>query len=124
MTTAISTVPAGTPVRLTVRREGQTLEVSLRAERPPQGLGLEVLERIVGLTVTPAGEGLAVERVTSGSLAAEKGLRPGDRVLAANGQRVASAEELGREVLRGLDRGGLLLAVQRGRFVYNLDFPL
>ena len=124
VTTAISTVPAGTPVPLTVRREGQTLEVSLRAERPPQGLGLEVLERIVGLTVAPAGEGLAVGRVTPDSLAAEKGLRPGDRVLAANGQRVATAEELGREVLRGLDRGGLLLAVQRGRFVYNLDFPL
>ena len=124
VTTAISTVPAGTPVPLTVRRGSQTLEISLRAERPPQGLGLEVLERIVGLTVAPTGESLAVQRVTPDSLAAEKGLRPGDRVLAANGQRVVSAEELGREVLRALDRGGLLLAVQRGRFVYNLDFPL
>ena len=34
------------------------------------------------------------------------------------------AEELGREVLRGIERGGILLAVQRGRFVYNLDFAL
>jgi len=30
----------------------------------------------------------------------------------------------GIEVVRGIDRGGLLLAVGRGRYVYNLDFPL
>ena len=124
VTTAISTVPAGTPVRLTVRRGAQTVEVSLRAERPPQGLGLEVLERSLGLQVAAAGQGLAIEQVAPGSAAAERGLRRGDVVLAANGQRVSSAEELGREVLRALDRGGLLLAVQRGRYVYNLDLPL
>ncbi len=124
VTTAISTVPAGTPVRLTVRRGSQTLDLSLRAERPPQGLGLEVLERSLGLQVAAAGQGLAIEQVAPGSAAAERGLRRGDVVLAANGQRVSSAEELGREVLRALDRGGLLLAVQRGRYVYNLDLPL
>ncbi|HVF60747.1 MAG TPA: trypsin-like peptidase domain-containing protein [Thermoanaerobaculia bacterium] len=124
VTTAISTVPAGTPVRLSVRRGEQTVEVSLRAERPPQGLGLEVLERSLGLQVAAAGQGLAIEQVAPGSAAAERGLRRGDVVLAANGQRVSSAEELGREVLRALDRGGLLLAVQRGRYVYNLDLPL
>jgi serine protease Do len=124
VTTSISTVPVGTPVPLTVRRGSQTLEISLRAERPPQGLGLEVLERSLGLQVAPAGQGLAIEQVAPGSAAAERGLRRGDVVLAANGQRVGSPEELGREVLRALDRGGLLLAVQRGRYVYNLDFPL
>jgi len=35
-----------------------------------------------------------------------------------------STEALGREVVRGIDRGGLLLAVGRGRYVYNLDFAL
>ena len=124
VTTAVSTVPAGTPVRLAVRRGSQTVELSLRAERPPQGLGLEVLERSLGLQVAAAGQGLAIQQVAPGSAAAERGLRRGDVVLAANGQRVGSAEELGREVLRALDRGGLLLAVQRGRYVYNLDLPL
>ena len=124
VTTAISTVPAGTPVPLTVRRKERTIEVALRAERPPRGLGLEVLERSVGLRVAAAGQGLVIERVAPGSVAAERGLRRGDIVLGANGQRVGSAEELGREVLRALDRGGLLLAVERGRYVYNLDFPL
>ena len=34
------------------------------------------------------------------------------------------ARETHREVLRGLDRGGVLLMVQRGRYAYHLGFPL
>ena len=45
-------------------------------------------------------------------------------MLGANGQRLADAEALGREVLRAIDRGSLLLVVQRGRYAYNLTFPL
>jgi len=62
--------------------------------------------------------------VGRGSVAARAGLRPGDRVLAANGQRLRDAELLGHEVLRGLDRGSLLLVVGRGRYAYNLNLPL
>ncbi len=124
VTTALYTAAAGAPVDAEVRRGDQTVRLRLRAIHPPQGLGLEVLERSVGLTVEPARGGLAIRRVASGSVAAERGLRPGDVILGANGQQIDSTEALGREVLRGLDRGGLLLAVQRGRWVYNLDFPL
>jgi S1-C subfamily serine protease len=67
---------------------------------------------------------LMVASVARGSAADERGLEPGDVVLGANGNEVADAEALGREVLRGFDRGGLLLVVQRGRFAYNLSFPL
>jgi serine protease Do len=124
VTTALYTAAAGAPVDAEVRRGSQTLKVRLRAVHPPQGLGLQVLERSVGLSVEPVRGGLAIRRVANGSVAEDKGLRPGDVILGANGQQVDSVETLGREVLRGLDRGGLLLAVQRGRRVYNLDFPL
>jgi serine protease Do len=124
VTTALYTAAVGAPVDAEVRRGDQTVRLRLRAIHPPQGLGLEVLERSVGLTVEPARGGLAIRRVASGSVAAERGLRPGDIILGANGQQIDSTEALGKEVLRGLDRGGLLLAVQRGRWVYNLDFPL
>jgi serine protease Do len=124
VTTALYTAALGSPVQLEVRRGDQTLRPTLRTVRPPQGLGLEVLSGSVGLTVAPARGSLAVQRVTTGSEAERRGLRPGDVILGANGQRVGTVEELGREVLRGVDRGGLLLAVQRGRYIYNLDFPL
>jgi serine protease Do len=124
VTTALYTAAAGAAVDAEVRRGGQTLKVRLRAVHPPQGLGMQVLERSVGLAVEPVRGGLAIRRVAGGSAAEQKGLRPGDVILGANGQQVDSLETLGREVLRGLDRGGLLLAVQHGRWVYNLDFPL
>jgi len=124
VSTALYTAGVGNPVTLDVRRGERTLTVTLRTVPPPQGLGLRFLEESVGLDVTVSRGALAIQRVIGGTLAARRGLRAGDVILGANGQEVSSTEELGREVLRGLDRGGLLLAVQRGRYVYNLDFPL
>jgi serine protease Do len=123
--TALYTAPAGAAVELSVQRGEKTMKVALKPVHPPQGLGLQVLERSVGLKVEAAqGGGLAIRQVTTGSVAAERGLRPGDVIVGANGQQTPSVEALGREVLRGLDRGSLPLSVQRGRWVYNLDFPL
>jgi serine protease Do len=122
--TALYTASAGATVELEVRRGERTLKVALKPVHPPQGLGLQVLERSVGLKVEAVQGGLAIRQVANGSVAAERGLRPGDVILGANGQQTNSAEALGREVLRGLDRGSLPLSVQRGRWVYNLDFPL
>jgi serine protease Do len=124
VSTALYTAPSGTALELDVRRGDRTLKVSLKAVPPPQGLGRELLERNVGLRVEEGGGSLVIRRVADGSLAERKGLRPGDIILGANGQEVKKLDDLGREVLRGIERGGLLLAVQRGRFVYNLDFPL
>jgi serine protease Do len=122
--TALYTAAAGSAVSLELRRGERTLTVSLKAVQPPQGLGRQILESNVGLGVAESQGALVIRRVTEGSLAAGKGLRPGDVILGANGQEVSREEDLGREVLRGLERGGLLLAVQRGRYVYNLDFPM
>jgi serine protease Do len=124
VTTTLYTAAAGSPVELDVRRDGKTVKLRLKAVRPAQGLGLKVLEETVGLSVDEVRGGLAVQRVTDGSPAARRGLRPGDVILGANGQRTDSTEALGREILRGLDRGGVLLSVQRGRYVYTLDFAL
>ncbi|HKH46938.1 MAG TPA: trypsin-like peptidase domain-containing protein [Thermoanaerobaculia bacterium] len=124
VTTALYTAPVGSPLRLDVRRGDRSLKLTLRAVHPPKGLGLRFLERNVGLTVEARQGRLVVARVAGGSLAERRGLRTGDLILGANGQELSSAETLGREVVRGIDRGGLLLAVGRGRYVYNLDFPL
>jgi serine protease Do len=124
VSTALYSLPAGTPLRLQVRRGERALDVSLLPVEPPRELGLDILERTVGLTVTRQQGVLFVERVAPGSTAARTGLRPGDAILAANNREVESLDQLGEEVLRGFDRGGLPLVVQRGRFAYNLEFPL
>ncbi|HEX7180539.1 MAG TPA: trypsin-like peptidase domain-containing protein [Thermoanaerobaculia bacterium] len=124
VTTALYTTEVGKPVQLDVRRGDRSQRITLRAARPPEGLGLRFLQSSVGIEVAESQGTLVVRRVTEGSVAARRGLRPGDTILGANGQEVDTSEELGREVLRGIDRGGLLLAVGRGRYIYNLDFPL
>jgi serine protease Do len=124
VTTALYTAAAGAPLRLDVRRGDRSFKATLKSERPPEGLGLRFLERDLGLTVEEGNGRLVIRRVTEGSPADRRGLRAGDLILGANGQKLNSTEALGREVVRGVDRGGLLLAVGRGRYIYNLDFPL
>ncbi len=124
VTTAIYSVAAGSPLTLHVERDGVGRTFELRPERPPARRGLEVLAQEVGLEVRESDGGLVVESVAAGSAAAERGLRRGDALLGANGQETRTLDELGREVLRAAERGGLLLAVGRGRYVYNLSFGL
>jgi len=124
LTTALYTAAAGAPLHLDVRRGGRAVKMTLRAVPPSEGLGLRFLERSVGLVVQESRGQLVVGKVTNGSPADRTGLRAGDLILGANGQELSSAEALGREVVRGIDRGSLLLAVGRGRYIYNLDFPL
>jgi serine protease Do len=122
--TAFYNVAPSTPLALDVRRGDAAMTVTLSAIRPPTGLGLRVLARAVGLEVELERGRIVVAQVAPRSPAESKGLEPGDVILGANGQTLADAEALGREVLRGLDRGGLLLVVQRGRYAYHLGFAL
>ena len=124
LTTALYSVPAGSPVPIEIRRGDDKVDLRLAAMRPPVGMGLRLLERTLGLRIEANRDALVVVGVGRGSAAERKGIREGDRVLAANGQSLDDPEALGREFLRGLDRGGLLLVVQRGRYAYNLGFPL
>ena len=124
VSTALFSVAFGSPLALRVRRGKETLALEVRPERPPPGLGLELLVEAVGLRVGAERGALRVETIAAGSAAEKRGLRAGDLVLAANGQEVATPEELGREVVRAYERGGLLLVVQRGRYAYNLSFAL
>ncbi len=124
VTTAFYSVAPGTPVLLGVNRRSHTLKLSLAAERPPKGLGLTVLESALGLSVVPGARGLVIDHIERRSTADRVGLEPGDRILAANGQRIKDLDQLGYEVLRSVDRGDLFLIVGRGPYAYNLDLPL
>jgi serine protease Do len=124
VTTALYSLPEGTPVTLRVQRGGRTRDLAVAPIHPPRDLGLRILAQRVGLSVDASRDGLEIARVASGSDAARTGLERGDAILQANGRDVTTPEALGEEVLRGYDRGSLLLVVQRGRFAYNLEFSL
>jgi S1-C subfamily serine protease len=124
VTTALYSVAPGTPLPIELHRGESGFKLSLTAIRPPKGLGLEVLRTTLGIEISSDRDGVVIDTVARGSVAARTGLESGDRVIAANGQRLGGADQLGNEVLRALDRGTLFLVVGRGRYAYNLNLPL
>ncbi len=121
--TQLASLGPDKPASLVVVREGKETTVATRTQTPPDALGLEVLRRDVGISLG-RGRSLSVSAVAHGSPADEKGIERGDRILAVNGRRVESLEELEKEVVRGFSRSALLLVVARGRYAYNLTFGL
>ncbi len=122
--TAVYSVPAGSRVPVRIWRDGSRLDLELPVETPPSDLGVSHLQSQIGLFVEVVKGRLMIVGVRRGSAADRKGLERGDLVIAANGQAVETAGDLAREVLRSLDRGGLLLVVGRGRRSYYLSFRL
>jgi len=122
--TYTATIAAGQPLEITIVRNGSTRNVTLRPVDPPGGLGLRILEDVAGLRVADERRSVVVDQVLSGSRAADIGLEPGDVIVAVNSAEITSTRELNTEVMRGAERSSIVLSVQRGRFVYNLTFPM
>lgn len=75
------------PFRLTVKRDGKTVDV---AEIVPEPLTIEGKSGVyrLGFTFKPDSRQLKVESVSAGMPAAEAGLRPGDLIIASNGKTI------------------------------------
>ena len=122
--TYTATLASGQPVDLTISRNGSSRTVSLRPQDPPGSLGLRILEQVAGLRVADESRAVVVDQVVNGSKAAEIGLQPGDIIVGINGTEVGSSRDLNSELIRGADRSSIVLSVQRGRYIYNLTFPM
>lgn len=124
VTSALYSVAVGRELPVKIWRDGKTMDLRLAAARPPEGLGLRLLERGIGLDVAVEQGALVVRRVFAGSAAARQGFTSGDVIVSANGHVLHSREQLGREVLRAFDRGALALVVARGPYAYHIELPL
>ena len=122
--TATATLASGQPVTLSIIRSGSPQTVQVRPVDPPGGLGLRMLEEIAGLRVADERRSVVIDGVVPRSRAAEIGLAPGDVIVMVNGNEVRSTQALNTELIRGAERSSIVLSVQRGRYVYNLTFPM
>jgi serine protease Do len=122
--TALYSVDEESRLPVEVWRAGDARTLDIWAERPPRELGLRLLEERLGIIAAERKGVLSVAQVRSNSPASRKGLRRGDFILRAGGRSLESIDDLAREVLRAMDRGGVLLVVQRGRRAYYLSFRL
>ena len=122
-TLLISTGP-DRALKVDLKRGKGDLSVELRTSRAPENLGVEVLGREIGLTVTRGQKALLVSAVARSSAAEKKGIQRGDAVVAVNGMQVDTLSDLNRAVERALSRSSVALVVVRGGYPYTLTFPL
>ena len=122
--TATATLAEGQPVNVEVMRSGSRQTVPVRPVDPPGGLGLRILEEVAGLRVADERRAVVIDEVIRGSRAAEIGLASGDFIVAVNGTEIGSTRELNDQLIRGADRSSIVLSVARGRYIYNLTFPM
>jgi S1-C subfamily serine protease len=122
--TATATLTAGQSTQLTLDRGGATQRVQVQLADPPADLGLRILEQVAGLRIADENRSVVIDQVLSGTRAADTGLQPGDLIVAINGAEVRTTREANAEVVRGAERSSIVLSVARGRYVYNLTFPM
>ena len=122
--TYTSTLAANQPVDITVTRGGSARTVQTRPVDPPADLGLRILQEVAGLRVADQQRAVVIDDVLARTRAAEIGLQPGDVIVGINGREVTSTNEANTELLRGAERSSVVLSVARGRYVYNLTFPM
>jgi serine protease Do len=123
-TTFTATLGADQPVEIAYTRRGSSSRTQVRPGEPPANLGLRILEEVAGLRVADERRAVVIDDVISGTRAAEIGLQPGDLIVGINGREIASTTEANTELIRGADRSSIVLSVARGRYVYNLTFPM
>lgn len=123
-TTLLAQTSAGDTVSFEVAERDATRTVKVRAGRLPDNIGESLLARFVGIQITTSGQRLVVQRVLRQSKAAEVGLEAGDVLLQINGERVATVGEANRVLSRDFTRSTMLLVIQRGRWAYQLPFPI
>lgn len=131
----LATMPMGTPVKLTVLRDGKNLELTMVTEAPVENpprnetllqgqtpltgatvvnISPAVIEDMGGL---PQENGVVVLKAEDGP-AARIGLRNRDIVLSVNGQKVESVSQL--KQLLTQKTGRWIIQIQRGTQVLNL----
>jgi S1-C subfamily serine protease len=96
----------------------------LTTERTPDDLGLEILQRELGVVVRDTRNGPMVSAVTRNSPADGKGIDRGDLLLAVNNRKVKTVEELAKAVEGGFSRSSLVLSVFREPYLYSVTFGL
>jgi S1-C subfamily serine protease len=117
-------IPTAQPLAMTVARNGTSRNATVTPVDPPGGLGLRILEDVAGLRVADEHRSVVIDQVLGGTRAAEIGLAAGDVIVSVNGNEITSTTQLNTELMRGAERSSIVLSVARGRYVYNLTFPM
>lgn len=127
---------AGDEVLITLDRKGTAKQITVKSTAFPDALIDRIIGEKLGIrleALTPAlakqyqlmtTEGLMITEVRRGSALGAIGVQPGDVIRKANGVLTNAEKELRTALTRGWGRKGVVLAIQRGRLIYNVPVQL
>jgi len=110
-------------IKLDVLRGRRKLSVEVTLASPPQGYGLDYLDRTFGFTVSDGAQGVEVAEVTPGGPAEGIGLEPGDRVAEIAGQKLEKTRDLEQYLQRHLGEVPQKFLFVRGNRGYYVELP-
>jgi len=122
--TALAGRGPGRPMRLVLRNAGAERTVTVQGAAPPPNLGVQILKDEIGMSVAAVRGGLRITVLDRDGAAARAGIDSGDFLLAVNGARVQSVDDVNRILQRDHNRTTVWMEVGRGRYAYTLTFPL
>ena len=122
--TILSTRGPGRALKLVLRGKDGDRTVTLQGEAPPASIGSRILRDELGLSVRGGDRELRITITDRDGLAAQAGLKSGDALLALNGTRVQTVEDVERILQRDFNKNSVLIEIGRGRFSYTVTLPL
>ncbi len=122
--TVLSTRGPGRPLKVALRGKDGERSVTLQGETPPSGLGLQILRDDLGVGVRASADGLRLSVTGRDAISAQAGLKSGDILIALNGTRVRTTEEVDHVLQRDFNKNTVLVEIGRGRFSYSVSLPL
>ena len=122
--TILSTRGPGRPLKMVLRGKEGEHTVTLQGESPPAGIGLRILRDDLGMSVRASSDGLRIAISDRDGLSSQAGIKSGDTLLALNGTRVQTLDEVDRILQRDFNKSGVLVEIGRGRFSYTVSLPL
>jgi serine protease Do len=122
--TALASRGPGRPMKLVLRSGGTDRTVTLQGQAPPPDLGVQTLRDQLGISLSAVRGGLRITVADRSGPAARAGIESGDLLLALDGTRVASVNDVNHVLQRDHSRTTLWMEVGRDRYAYTLTFPL
>lgn len=115
---------SGDTLRLRLSRNRREEEIKVVAARFPQEKADDLAWRLLGVSVTAAGEGLAVNKIRPGSPAARIGVERGDTILGLSGAQTRTLAEFRRQIIAARMNQSILVSIARGPQLYHVTVPL
>jgi len=134
--TAMSNISAGETIDISIWRDGNTKEISVKSSTFPIELALDLAHNILGITVknlskknryiykTYTKEGVVITEINRNSYLARIGARPGDVIRQVDELAIKNINDFKKAIVKYRNKASLIIVLQRQDQLYNVTIKL